>query len=108
MPAPTQAEKFQKGRRNQGNESLRGACTNLEYRFRVLGSNSRTQDSWGTGKAAKTKFSNGNFGRYWFFYSSPEMGETPLSHSQRKQPHLCKQVGLFRGKTHLPLLLNSC
>lgn len=51
----------------------------------------------------RSKFYNRNFGRYWFFSSSTELGK----HSA-KQPHLCTQAWLFGGRAHLQLLLNTC
>lgn len=76
----------------------------------------RAQDSWGVRdggaekvakkkRAAKqrSKFNDGNFDRYWFFYSFPEMGKHPsltLSESSPTSAH--------RGRTNFPLLLNSC
>lgn len=82
-------------------ETLRGGQTNLGCGCRVLGGNFRAQDScggWGGRGAAerkraatpRSKFYNGNFGRYRFFCSCTELGK----HSA-KQPHLCTQAWLL-------------
>lgn len=111
---PHRLESFRREGGIREMQPLRGVQTKLECGFRGLGSSFKAQDAGERGscrrkRAAKrrSKSNDRNFDRYWFIYSSPETGETPLSHTQRKQPHLCTPAWLFRGKTHLLLLLNS-